>query len=101
MCSWLSFLLDHFYIYRHSAGEIEVRECLYHLRRGVEDIDEALMDAHFKLLARVLVDEGGAVDRPTLNLGREWHGADNDRIKARGGVPVSYTHLTLPTIYSV
>src|SRR3989344_76230 len=85
-CSGFGSPLHHFYVDGDAGREIEVREGLYYLRRGVHDIYEAFMDAHFKLFACILIDEGGAVDRPALNLGREWHGADDDSIKTRGGV---------------
>src|SRR3989338_4857165 len=75
-------VLHHLHINRHTGGEIEVCEGLYHLRRGVQNIYEALVDAHFKLLSSVLVDEGGAVHSPALYLRRERHGADHDSVKA-------------------
>src|SRR3989344_4496948 len=75
--------LHHLDVDCNAGREIEVREGLDHLRRGVEDINEALMDAHLELFSRVLMDEGGAVDRPALELGGERHGADDDSIKAR------------------
>ena len=53
-----SLRLNHLYVNGDAGREIEVREGFNHLRRGVHDIYEALVDAHFKLFTRVLVDEG-------------------------------------------
>ena len=72
-------MLNHLHINRDARREIEIREGLDHLRRGVQDVDKALVDAHFKLLSRVFVDEGRAVHCPTLNLGRERHGSNDDQ----------------------
>ena len=83
--SWLS-LLDHLDVDCNAGREIEVREGFNHLRRGVHDIYEALMDAHFKLFARVLIDEGGAVDCPTLYFSWQWDWANDDGVEARGRI---------------
>src|SRR3569832_1441830 len=44
------------------------------------------MDAHFKLLARVFVDEGRAVDRVLFNFGRERYRARYFRVVAKRGL---------------
>jgi hypothetical protein len=39
-----------------AGGEVEALERLDGLRGGLDDVDEALVDAHLEVLARVLVD---------------------------------------------
>jgi len=51
------FLLGHFDVDCYSRWEREVREGLDDLGIRVEDVDNALMNAHLKLLASVFVDE--------------------------------------------
>src|SRR3989344_7957746 len=85
-CSSFGSALHHFYVDGNAGREIEVREGLNNLRRGVKDIYESLMDAHFKLFSSVFVDEGRTVDCPALDLGGERDRADHDSVKARGSV---------------
>ena len=39
-----------------ARGEVEALERLDRLARGLDDVEEALVDAHLEVLARVLVD---------------------------------------------
>jgi hypothetical protein len=41
-----------------AGGEVEPLERLDGLRRGLDDVDKALVDAHLEVFARVLVDVG-------------------------------------------
>ena len=49
--------LHHLYIYGHSRRKIQIRESLDYLGRRIQNINEAFMDAHLKLLARIFVHE--------------------------------------------
>lgn len=49
--------LDHLHVDGDTGRKIEVCESLDHFGRWVQDVDKALMNAHFELLARVFVDE--------------------------------------------
>ena len=75
--------LYHFDINGDAGRQREIRESLDHLRRRVHDVDQALVDAHLELLARVLVNERRAVHGPALDLGRQGHGAHDCGVEAR------------------
>ena len=74
--------LHHLYVYVHAGWQGEVRQSLDNLLRWIQDVDQALMDTHFKLLASVLVDERRAVDRVLLDLGRKRCRARDDCVVA-------------------
>src|SRR6266487_6807164 len=57
-----------------AGGEIEALERLDGLRRGLDDVDEPLVDAHLEVLARVLVDMRRPDQAVAADLGRERHG---------------------------
>lgn len=50
--------LHHFDINVDARWKSKIGERFDNLRRGAYDIDEALVHTHFKLLARIFVDEG-------------------------------------------
>src|SRR5216683_6844850 len=52
-----------------AGGEIELHERIDRLRRGVDDVEQPLVRAHFELLAAFLVDVRRAIDRKFLDLG--------------------------------
>src|SRR6185295_18624165 len=52
-------------------GEIELHERVHRLRRGIDDIEQALVRAHLELLAALLVDVRRAVDREALDPRRQ------------------------------
>jgi|GEM_PF-4900409 len=53
----LSFYLRHLYVYRNARREREIGERFNHFRTRVEDVDDALVYAHLKLLACIFVDK--------------------------------------------
>src|ERR1044072_9585063 len=58
-----------------TGGEIELHQRVYRLRGRVNDVEKALMRAHLELLAALLVDVRGPVDRKLLDAGRKRNGA--------------------------
>ena len=53
----VTFNLHHFDIYINPRWQTQISQCFNHFRVRIDDVDEALVDAHLELLARVLVDE--------------------------------------------
>jgi hypothetical protein len=51
------FVLDHFHVDGDSRRKIKIRESFNNFWRRIQDVDKALMNAHFELLASVFVDE--------------------------------------------
>src|SRR3989344_3395040 len=78
--------LHHLNVYRNSGRKVDVGECLNDLRVGIDDVYHALVNAHLELLARVFVDECGAVDRVFLDVDGERYGADDRGVVAGGGI---------------
>src|SRR5215470_7733922 len=54
-----------------ARGEVELAEGVDRLLGGLEDVEQALVRADLELLARLLVDVRGAVDREALDVGGE------------------------------
>src|ERR1700692_3410487 len=54
-----------------TGGKVELHQRIDGLRRRIDDIEQALMRAHFELLAALLVDVRRAVDGELLDLGRQ------------------------------
>src|ERR1700693_6087832 len=54
-----------------ASGKVELHQRIDRLRRRIDDIEQALMRAHFELLAALLVDVRRAVDGELLDLGRQ------------------------------
>src|ERR1700681_2409217 len=54
-----------------AGGKVELHQRIDRLRRRIDDIEQALMRAHFELLAALLVDVRRSVDRELLDLGRQ------------------------------
>src|SRR5580658_3699966 len=54
-----------------AGGKVELHQRIDRLRRRIDDIEQALMRAHFELLAALLVDMRRAVDGKLLDLGRQ------------------------------
>src|SRR3954469_2434570 len=65
---------------------IEPLERVDRLRRGLVDVDEALVRADLEVLLRVLVLEWGLDDRVHVLLRRERHGAGHGCARPRGGL---------------
>src|ERR1700682_3979089 len=62
-----------------TGGEVEALERLHRLGGRLDDVDEALVDAHLEVLAGVLVDVGAADDAVAVDLGGQRHGATDLR----------------------
>src|ERR1700688_926102 len=54
-----------------AGGKVELHQRIDRLRRRIDDVEQALMRAHFELLAALLVDVRRAVDGELLDLGRQ------------------------------
>ncbi len=63
-----------FYGYVHTAGELEFHERVDGLGCGAVDVDEALVARELELFARLLVDEGRAVDGEDPLVGGQRYG---------------------------
>src|SRR6478609_1826893 len=59
----------------HTGRQVETHQRVNRLRSGVDDVDEALVGAHLKVLAGVLVLVGRADDAVHVLLGRQRHRA--------------------------
>ena len=60
------------------------------------EVGNYLMSKSYEVISVDLQEEHGAIKLDVVN-----EGAWDDLFQQFGPVPVSYTHLTLPTIYSV
>ena len=61
-----------------ASGKVDLHQLLDGLLRLIEvDVDQALVSADLKVLAGLLVYEGGAVDAPHVLLSRQRHGTGN------------------------
>src|SRR5690349_1176030 len=69
-----------------AGREVETHERVDRLRRGVNDVDEALVGAHLEVLAGVLVLVRRANDAEDVLLGRQRHRAGDLRTRAGDGV---------------
>src|SRR3954452_17240543 len=70
----------------HTSGQVETHQRVNRLRRGVDDVDEALVGAHLEVLAGVLVLVGRANDAVDVLLRRQRHGAGHLRTRPGHGV---------------
>src|SRR3984893_1393787 len=60
--------------YVHAWRKIEFHERVHRVRRGLENIDQALVRAHFELLTRFLVHVRRAQHRPAIDGGGQRNG---------------------------
>src|SRR5439155_7827656 len=67
-------LLD-LYLDVDAGGEVEALQRVDRLGAGLEDVEEALVDAHLEVLAAVLVLVGGPDHGVAVLLGRQRHRA--------------------------
>jgi len=65
------YFLQHFYVNRYTGGKGEVGERFYKARGGIDDVNEAFMHSHLKLLSRVFINERGTVDGVLLDFCRK------------------------------
>ena len=77
----------HFDFDVHAGWEIEIRQVIDRFGGGVDDVDQAFVDPHFVLVARVLVDKRGAIDRHFVDLGGQ-----GDRSRNLGAAPFRRFH---------
>src|SRR5215210_2510402 len=71
----------------HAGGQVvEPLERVDRLRRGLVDVDQALVGADLEVLLRVLVLEGRLDHRVDVLLGRERHGSGHGRARPRRGL---------------
>src|SRR3989344_2971266 len=61
--------LHHFQINTHATWQLDVREGLNDLGRGAHNIKHSLVHSHFKLFARIFVDESSSIYGVLLDLG--------------------------------
>src|SRR5690606_32602588 len=66
--------------------EIELHKRIDRLRRRLHDVQQPLVGAHLKLLARLLVDVGRTVDGELLDARRQRNGTANKSSGAPSGV---------------
>jgi len=64
-----------FYLYFHAAGEVELHQLVHRFLGRADQFDEALVDAHLKLLAGLFVHVHRAVHGVLADPGRQQHGA--------------------------
>src|SRR5581483_7380656 len=65
-----------------AGRQVEPLEGVDGLRRRLEDVEQPLVDPHLEVLARVLVDVGGADHAVTVDLGGERDGAPDTGLRA-------------------
>src|SRR5919198_1770131 len=71
----------------HAGGQVvEPLERVDRLRRGLVDVDQALVRTDLEMLLRVLVLERRLDHRVDVLLGRERHGSGHGRARPRGGL---------------
>src|SRR5438309_1514736 len=73
--SYSSLQLD---LYVDARWQIELHQLVHRLGRGAVQLDQALMNAHFELLARLFVDVRRPQDRVLLDVRRQQNGAGNN-----------------------
>src|SRR5689334_9638875 len=69
-----------------TGGEVELHQGVDGLRGRIDNVEETLMGAHFKLLTTFLVDVRRAVHGELLDFGRQWNWPAHLRAGALGGV---------------
>src|SRR5579884_3038230 len=65
-----------------AGGEVEVHQRVHRLRRGLKDVDEALVRAHLEMLSRLLVDVRRAVHAEPVDLRGERDRTAHERARA-------------------
>src|ERR1044072_8492920 len=68
-----------------TGRKVELHQSIDGLRRGIDDVEQALVRAHFELLAALLVDVRRAVHGEFFNLGRQRNRSPHLRTRALGG----------------
>src|SRR5262245_24305631 len=83
VCPVLSLKLD---LDVDAGRQVELHERIDCLRRGIDDVEQALVRAHLKLLAALLVDVRRAVDGEALDARRQRNRPAHLRAGALGRV---------------
>src|SRR6478609_1062167 len=65
-----------------ASREVEALEALDRLARGLDDVEETLVDAHLEVLARVLVDVRRADHAEAADLGGQRYRSPHLRLRA-------------------
>ena len=68
-----------------TGRQIELLQLIDGFGRGLNDVEQALVGAHFELVHALLVNVGGAIDRVALDLGRQRDGPGDDGTGAGRG----------------
>src|ERR1700704_7100960 len=68
-----------------AGGEIELHQRIHRLRRRIDDVEQAFVRTHLKLLAALLIDMRRTVDRELLDPGRQRNRPAHLRARALGG----------------
>lgn len=68
-----------------AGGQIKLLQLIDSRSSWLDNVDQALVGAHFELVHRLLIDVDRAVHRELLDLGRKRHGAGNASAGALGG----------------
>src|SRR5487761_511216 len=76
----------HFNLNVYASREIKLHEGVNKLRRRVDNVHEALMDAHFTLLARIFMHKRGTIDRVLFGFGGQRNRAAQFCAVAYGGI---------------
>src|SRR5579859_786028 len=70
----------------HASGKIQLHQRVHGILRGLKDVDQALVRADLKLLARLLVHVGGAQHAILVFHRRQWNRPRNLRSGTPGGL---------------
>ena len=73
-------------LHKLAGGQVEAHQAVDRAGAGVEDVDEALVGAHLKLLAAILVLVRRADDRVEVTLGRQGDGTAHASAGVLGGL---------------
>ena len=77
----------------HAGGEVELHQRVHRLRGRLHDVQQAAMRPDLELLTAFLVDVRGAIDRESLDMGRQ-----RDRSANPGTRPLGRVHDLLRAV---
>src|SRR6267143_1014052 len=63
----------------HARRQVQLHQRIHRIRRRLQNVDQPLVRAHFKLLARLLVHVWRPQDRPAIDSGRQRNRPGNVR----------------------
>ena len=79
----------------HAGGKVELLELINRACGRIDDVEQALVGADFKLFSRLFVDVNGTVHGEFLNAGRQRDRAVNFGSGALGGFNVSWEERSM------